>query len=111
MPDEILDHGQELTLRARRGADFALSITLTDDLDVPINLTGAVIVGRIFAAGQPDVLISGSVDGPAGKLTISVSAARTKQMVPDWRYVLGYTLSGSTKAILFGNFFVSQEFI
>jgi hypothetical protein len=113
MTAELLDHGQELTLRTRRGADFVFTLTLTDDSDVPIDITGATVIGRVFAPGQADVQLStgSSVDGPAGQITIRVAATQTKQMVQDWQYTLGYLLGGVRKALLFGKFFVSQEFV
>lgn len=107
---EILDHGQQLDLRTRRGADFSLLLTLLDAPGgSPVDITGAVVVGRISAPGQADVQWSGVIDGPAGQITVSVVAGRTLTMVQDWQYTLGYKLSGSTKALLFGAFRVAQE--
>lgn len=110
MAAEILDHGQQLDLRTRRGADFALLLTLLDaPAGDPIDLTGASVVGRIFAPGQADVNWAAVVDGPAGQITISVPAGKTENMIQDWAYTLGYKLSGATKPLLFGAFRVAQD--
>ena len=109
---EILDHGQQLDIRTRRGADFSRTITLYDAPlpgGSPIDITGALVVGRIFAPGFADIAWDYSVDGPAGQLVISVPAARTRNMVQDWQYTLGYKLDGATKALLFGAFRVAQD--
>lgn len=110
---EILDHGQQLDLRTRRGADFELPITLlTEPLPagVPVDITGSTCVSRIFSAGQPDIVFSAVVAGPTGTITISLSAGQTLAMTQDWQYVMGYKdASGSTRALLFGAFRVSQE--
>lgn len=108
---EILDHGQQLDLRTRRGADFALDLTLyTDDAEtIPLDITGATVVSRIFAPGQPDMVFGGSVDGPSGVITVSLTAAQTLNMPQDWQYVLGFKLAGATRALLFGAFRVAQD--
>lgn len=109
---EILDHGQQLDLRTRRGADFVLDVILyTDDTETtPVDITGATVVGRIFAPGQPDVQWQGSVDGPAGTLTVALSAGVTLNMQQDWSYTMGYrSAGGQVTALLFGFFRVAQE--
>jgi hypothetical protein len=109
--DEILDHGQQLDLRTRRGADFSLKITqlVSRGPDVPLDITGASVVGRIASPGLPDIAWNYVVDGPAGVLTVSVPAGRTLAMVQDWTYTLGMKLAGVTTPLLFGSFRVSQE--
>ncbi len=111
MPPAIVDHGQELTLRTRRGADLVFAVTLQNPPGTPIDITGATIVGRIFAPGQADIPIAGVVDGPAGKLTVTVPATTTKQMAQDWNYALGMSLAGVVKMLTFGAFQVSQDFV
>lgn len=108
---EILDHGQQLDLRTRRGADFAIVLTLLDAPNgSPINLTGASGVGRIFSTGQADVIPTFAVNASAGQLTVSVSAGKTLNMVQDWQYVVGYKdANGATHPLIFGAFKVSQE--
>ena len=109
---EILDHGQQLDLRTRRGADFVLDVLLFEDEaeTIPVDLTGASVVGRIFAPGFPDVQWDSAVDGPAGLLTISVPKERTRNMVQDWEYTMGYrSAGGQTTALIFGFFRVAQE--
>lgn len=108
---ELLLHGQQLDLRTRRGADFAFVLTLYTDetLTTPLDITGAVVIGRIFAPNQSDVPWDGSVDGPAGAITLSVPAGRTLNMVQDWAFTLGYRLAGSSVPLLFGAFRVAQE--
>lgn len=108
---EILSHGQQLDLRTRRGADFSLVIQLWTDAGhtIPVDLTGATCVSRIFATGQADVVFDASIDGPAGSITIAVPAGRTQGMPQDWQYVLGYKLAGATTPLIFGAFRVAQE--
>lgn len=111
---EILDHGQQLDLRTRRGADFVLDVILYEDeaetIPAETMLTGASVVGRIFVAGQPDVLWLSSIDAPAGTITISVPKGVTRNMTQDWEYTLGIrTAAGQTTALLFGFFRVAQE--
>jgi hypothetical protein len=110
---EIADHGQQLTLRTRRGADFALLLTLLDAPapgGSPLDLTGATVVGRVFAHDRADLTFASSVNGPAGEITIGLSAAQTMNMSQDWQYVLGYKdAAGATHPLLFGQLFVSQE--
>lgn len=109
---EILQHGQELHLRTRRGVDFGLKLTLlTAPLPggTPIDITGAVVASRIFATGQPDTLFDATVDGVNGVITILVPAGRTLNMVQDWQYVVAYKLAGKTTPLIYGNFKVAQE--
>lgn len=111
---EILSHGQQLDLRTRRGADFVLDVQLfEDELEtVPAEtlVTGATVVGRIFAPGQPDVQWSGSVDGPTAVITVAVAAGTTRNMQQDWEYTLGLrSAAGQVTALLFGFFRVAQE--
>lgn len=107
---EIADHGQQLDLRTRRGADFSVLLTLLDAPGgSPIDLTGATVVSRIFAPGSPDVVFQYSVDGPAGQITLTVNAATTRNMLQNWQYTAGYKLAGQTHPLLFGQFLVSQE--
>lgn len=113
MSAEILDHGQQLDLRTRRGADFELLISLLDvplPAGVPVDITGSTGVSRIFCPGQPDIVFSAVVDGPAGTITISLSAGQTLSMTQDWQYTMGYkNAAGRTRALLFGALRVSQE--
>lgn len=108
---EILDHGQQLDLRTRRGADFGLPVLLLDAPGgSPINIAGATAVSRIFAPGQADVVFDYSIDGPGGTITIGVPAGRTRNMQQEWQYVLGYKdAAGATHPLLFGAFRVAQE--
>lgn len=109
---EILDHGQQLDLRSRRGADFVIDVQLfTDDTETtPLDITGASVVGRIFAPGQPDIYWGWSVDGPNGMITLSVPKGTTRNMQQDWEYTCGYrSAGGQTTALLFGFFRVAQE--
>lgn len=108
---EISDHGQSLTLRTRRGADLRFELQLTDaDTTDPIDLTGAVLVSRIFANGKPTEVFDYSIGGvDSNVITCTLTAATTLNMVQDWNYVLGYKLGGYTHALLFGLLFVAQE--
>lgn len=111
---EIADHGLNLDLRTRRGADFALTLVLRDapvgEGGVLIDVTGSIAVTRIFAPGQADVNFGYAVSGPAGTITISLNAAQTMNMQQTWAYVVGYkNAAGATRALLFGSFFVSQD--
>lgn len=107
---EIDDHGQSLTLRTRRGADFVFELALTDTDDNPIDMTGAVLVSRIFAAGQPQLEFAYVVGGVDDNIfTATLTAAQTLNMSQDWNYVIGYRLAGVTQPLLFGPLFVSQE--
>lgn len=112
---EIDDHGQSLTLRTRRGADLRLQLFIGDANSVdpdnpdPINLTGATVISRIFADGQAGVVFAYTVDGPAGTITLQLTAAQTLNMQQDWNYVLAYKLAGITQPLLFGPLFVSQD--
>lgn len=108
---EILQHGQQLDLRTRRGADFGLKLRLQtkDATPLPIDISGAVVVSRIFAPGQADQVFGSIVDGPSGTITLLVAAGVTKNMVQDWQYVLAYKLAGTTTPLLFGAFRVAQD--
>jgi len=108
---EITDHGQSLTLRTRRGADFVLGLAMIDSVTTdPIDLTGATVVSRIFAQGQAGFVFDYSIGGVDNNvITVTLTAARTLSMTQDWEYVLGYKLAGITKALLFGPLYVSQE--
>lgn len=111
---EILDHGQQLDLRSRRGADFVLDVRLFEDdaetIPAETLVTGAAVVGRIFAPGQPDVQWVSSVDGPTATFTISVPAGVTRNMQQDWEYTMGFrSAGGQVTALLFGFFRVAQE--
>jgi hypothetical protein len=111
---EILDHGQQLDLRTRRGADFAFDVRLFEDEDETIPavtlVTGSTVIGHIFAPGQPDVLWIGSTDGPTATLTVQVPAGVTRNMQQDWEYTLGLrSAGGQVTALLWGFFRVAQE--
>lgn len=112
MADALLDQGQEMQVRTRRGADLAFSITLTDpDTGDPIDITGATVRSRVFRDDAPDETMVGFVDGPAGIISISLAASRTRNMARDWRYVIAYALAGKTRSLLYGPFFVEQDFV
>ena len=111
MAAELLDHGQELTLRTRRGADLVFTLTLKDGGGSIIDITGATTTGRIYSAGQPDVAIPATVNGPAGQITVHLTAATTKQLPQDSQYVFAYILAGVVKPLIFGAFEVSQGFL
>ena len=106
---EILEHGQQLDLRSRRGADFSLAITIYEDeaetIPATALVTGSSVVGRIFAPGQPDVEWQGTVDGPSATVSIAVSRGVTRNMQQDWQYTLGLrSAGGQVTALLFGAF-------
>lgn len=112
---EISDHGQQCDLRTRRGASFALTLELAhpeppDGDGLPEDITGATAVTRIYADGKPDVVFSAVIDGPAGTILISLSAAQTLEMQQNWGYVVGWRdAAGATHPALFGAFYVSQD--
>lgn len=112
---EIDDRGQNLTLRTRRGADLRFELFVgdanspdPDNLD-PIDLTGATLVSRIFAPGLAGFLFGYTIDGPAGTIVVTLTAAQTINMAQDWQYVIAYKLAGITQPLLYGPLFVSQE--
>ena len=105
---EIDDHGQSLTLRTRRGADLRLDLELTHaETGFPMDLTGAAVLSRVFAPGQPTHAFDTSI--AANIITLQLTAAATLGMQQDWNYTLGYRLNGATQPLLYGPLFVSQE--
>lgn len=112
---EIDDRGQSLTLRTRRGADLRFELFVGDanspdpDDPDPIDLTGAVLVSRIYAPGQPGFLFGYTLDGPAGTFVVQLTAAQTLNMSQDWEYVIAYKLDGIKQPLLFGPLYVTQD--
>jgi hypothetical protein len=104
---EISDHGQNLRLSTRRGADLRFALELTDADDAPIDLTGAELLSRISAPNQPTKEFEYSVGG--NTFTVTLSAAVTRNMGENWSYTLGFKLGGVTQALLYGQLYVAQE--
>jgi len=107
-----------LNLECEQGATFSRILVLKDSAGAVIDITGATADMQVReTVNAADVLVELSttngrivVDGPNGKLTLTISASDTASLTLNGVYDLKVTfLSGTVDRILEGEFVVDPQ--
>jgi hypothetical protein len=103
-------------LTIEQGADFAWTLTLQDDQNAPIDLTGAVLEGMIRAGSKSgkklvDFTLGLNIPATDGVINVSLTEAQTAALPVDdsHAYDIKATYAGKTIRVIEGTVTVSQQ--